>query len=119
MRKTFAPAIAIAAGLSIAVSAASLGSGAASAQSYPSRPVTIIVPFPPGGGLDVTARIMAPHLSEALGQPVVVENAGGAAGSIGVGKAVRSAPDGYTLSIGITSTHVFNGAMYKIGRAHV
>jgi tripartite-type tricarboxylate transporter receptor subunit TctC len=108
------PAIAVAAGLSIAATAASVWSEAASAQPYPSRPITIIVPFPPGGGLDVTARIMAPHMSAVLGQPVIVENSGGAAGSIGVGKAVRANPDGYTLSIGITSTHVFNGAMYKL-----
>jgi tripartite-type tricarboxylate transporter receptor subunit TctC len=88
--------------------------GIANAQSYPSRPITMIVPFPPGGGLDVTARIMAPHLAQALGQPVIVENASGAAGSIAVATAVRAAPDGYTLSIGITSTHVFNGAMYHL-----
>jgi tripartite-type tricarboxylate transporter receptor subunit TctC len=105
MRSRVLPAIV--AGLSIAA-------GVATAQPYPTRPITMIVPFPPGGGLDVTARIMAPLMTQALGQPVIVENASGAAGSIGVGKAVRANPDGYTLSIGITSTHVFNGAMYHL-----
>jgi tripartite-type tricarboxylate transporter receptor subunit TctC len=67
----------------------------ARAQAYPTRPVTIIVPVPPGGVADPIARILADHLTVRLGQPVVVENITGAGGSIGVGRAVRAAPDGY------------------------
>jgi tripartite-type tricarboxylate transporter receptor subunit TctC len=70
------------------------------AQAYPSHPVTIIVPVPPGGVADPIARILADHLTVTLGQPVVIENVSGAGGSIGVGRAARAAPDGYTVSIG-------------------
>ena len=85
---------------------------AASAQSYPSRPITIIVPFPPGGATDVLARFLGERLRETLGQPVVVENVSGAAGTLGVGRAVRAPADGYTLSVGTSTTHMLTGGLY-------
>jgi tripartite-type tricarboxylate transporter receptor subunit TctC len=88
--------------------------GGAVAEDYPSRPITIIVPFAAGGPTDVVARILAEGMRGPLGQTVLIENATGAAGSIGVGKAVRSPPDGYTLSIGHWSTNVINGAIYNL-----
>src|SRR5258705_11133885 len=66
-------------------------------QQYPAKPIRFIVPFPPGGTLDITARIMQPRLSESLGQPIVIENRGGAAGVVGTEAAAGSAPDGYTF----------------------
>jgi len=78
----------------------------ARAEAYPSRPVTIIVPVPPGGVADPIARILADHLTVTLGQPVVVENVTGAGGSIAVGRAARAAADGYTVSIGNWLSHV-------------
>ena len=89
--------------------------GAASAQTFPSRPVTIIVPFSAGGPSDVMARILAERMKVTLGEAILVENVTGAAGSIGVGRAVRSPPDGYTISFGHLGTHVANGAIYKLG----
>jgi tripartite-type tricarboxylate transporter receptor subunit TctC len=89
-------------------------SRAAWAQAYPTRPITIIVPFPPGGISDVMARLMAEPMRAFLGEPVIIENVGGAAGTIGVGRAARAAPDGYTLSIGTTSSHVLTGALYAL-----
>jgi tripartite-type tricarboxylate transporter receptor subunit TctC len=86
----------------------------ASSQSYPSRPITMIVPFPPGGSTDVIGRIMAERMRALLGQPVIIENVGGAGGSIGVGRVARAAPDGYTLDIGQWDTHVGNGALYPL-----
>jgi len=86
----------------------------AAAQTYPSRPINMVVPFAAGGPTDTIARIMAERMSKALGQTVVVENVTGAAGSIGVGRVARAAPDGYTLSIGHWSTHVVNGAVYQL-----
>ncbi|CAN7543941.1 tripartite tricarboxylate transporter substrate binding protein BugD [Bradyrhizobium sp. LjRoot220] len=89
---------------------------AASAQNFPSRPITIIVPFSAGGPSDVMARILAERMKATLGEVVQIENVTGAAGSIGVGRAVRSAPDGYTISFGHLGTHVANGAIYnKLG----
>ena len=79
---------------------------AARADNFPSRPITLIVPFPPGGSTDVAARIMADKMGAALGQPVIVENVGGAGGSIGVGRLARATPDGYTIDIGQWDTHV-------------
>jgi tripartite-type tricarboxylate transporter receptor subunit TctC len=87
----------------------------ASAQVYPSRPVTVVVPYPAGGPTDAVARIVAERMKVSLGQPLVIENASGAAGgSIGVGRAVRAAPDGYTLSFGIWQSHVLNGGIYTL-----
>src|SRR3954463_8552315 len=80
--------------------------GGVEAQTYPSRQITLIVPFPPGGSTDVVARIMAERMRPLLGQPVVVENVGGAGGSIAVGRLARAAPDGYTIDIGQWDTHV-------------
>ena len=82
----------------------------ASAQVYPSRPVMVIVPFAAGGPTDTLARIMADRMQKALGQPVVVENTSGAAGSIGVGRVARATGDGYTLVAGFWGTHVVNAA---------
>jgi tripartite-type tricarboxylate transporter receptor subunit TctC len=85
------------------------------AQSYPTRPITIIVPAAAGGPTDTITRILAQRMSVALGQTLVMENNGAAGGSIAVGRAVRAAADGYTLSIGQVGTHVFNGAIYSLG----
>jgi tripartite-type tricarboxylate transporter receptor subunit TctC len=87
---------------------------AARAQSYPSRPITIIVPYPAGGPTDTLARILADNMKNSLGEPVIVENISGAAGSIGVGRVARSTPDGYTLSIGHWNTHVVLGATMNL-----
>src|SRR6058998_156944 len=76
------------------------------AQTYPSRQLTIVVPFPPGGSTDVVGRIMAEKMRPLLGQPVIIENVGGAGGSIAVGRVARAAPDGYTIDIGQWDTHV-------------
>ncbi len=86
----------------------------ATAQPYPSRPITMVVPFAPGGGSDVAARIVAEPMRKCLGQPVIIENVGGAEGSIGVGRVARATPDGYTISHGITDTHVLNGGFYSL-----
>jgi tripartite-type tricarboxylate transporter receptor subunit TctC len=88
--------------------------GSAFGETYPSRPITIIVPFAAGGGTDVTARILAERMRPSLGQPLVVENVIGAGGSTGVGRAVNAAPDGYTIVIGHWGTHVANGAIYAL-----
>jgi len=88
---------------------------AAVAENYPSRPITIIVPFSAGGPSDAMARILAERMKVTLGEAVLVENVTGAGGSIGVGRAVRAAPDGYTISFGHLGTHVANGAIYKLG----
>ncbi len=84
------------------------------AQTYPTRPITIVVPYPAGGPTDTLARILAEHLRTSLGQPVIIENVSGAGGSIGVGRVARAAPDGYTVSIGHWQTHVLNGASYQL-----
>jgi tripartite-type tricarboxylate transporter receptor subunit TctC len=103
--------------LLIVVIAALLGpgwSGIAAAQDYPTRAITMIVPFPAGGATDTLARFLAEKMRGILGQPVIIENVAGAAGSIGVGRAVRSAPDGYTLSIGTSTTHMLTGGLYAL-----
>jgi tripartite-type tricarboxylate transporter receptor subunit TctC len=95
--------------------AAALGSIApASAQVFPSRPISIVVPFAAGGPTDIIARTMAQRMRVPLGENVIVENVTGANGSLGVGRVARAAPDGYTLSIGHWSTHVVNGAVYPL-----
>ena len=91
--------------LAVALSAAA-GVAAAQAPAFPSRPVTLIVPFPPGGSTDTAARIIGERMRPVLGQTVVIENVGGAGGSIGVGRLARAAPDGYTIDIGQWDTHV-------------
>src|SRR6476619_2118240 len=88
--------------------------GSADAQIYPSRPITMIVPLAAGGPTDTLARIVAEGMRESLGQPVLIENVTGASATIGVGKAVHAAPDGYTLSIGHWFTHVLNGAIHPL-----
>jgi tripartite-type tricarboxylate transporter receptor subunit TctC len=85
-----------------------LCAGSAAAQGFPAKPVTLISPFPPGGSTDTTARILAERMRAPLGQSVVVENVGGAGGTIGVGRVARAAPDGYTIDIGQWDTHVGN-----------
>lgn len=97
-----------------AVCAAVICSSSALAENYPSKPITMIVPFAAGGPLDVLARAIAEPMGATLGQSIIVENAPGAAGSIGVGRVTHAAPDGYTLGIGNWSTHVLNGAIYKL-----
>ena len=86
----------------------------ARAQTYPSRPITLVVPFPAGGSTDAVGRIVAERMRVSLGQAVVIENVGGAGGSIGVGRVARATPDGYTLDIGQWDTHVANGATYTL-----
>jgi tripartite-type tricarboxylate transporter receptor subunit TctC len=84
------------------------------AQAYPSRPITMVVPFAAGGALDVIGRILAPSMRASLGQTIIIENVVGASGSLGVGRVARAAPDGYTLVVGYWGTHVANGAIYEL-----
>jgi tripartite-type tricarboxylate transporter receptor subunit TctC len=98
----------------IALATMLAGLTAARAGDYPSRPITIIVPFAAGGPSDVMARILADRMKTTLGQTVLVENVTGASGSIGVTRAVRSPPDGYTISFGHLGTHVANGAIFPL-----
>jgi tripartite-type tricarboxylate transporter receptor subunit TctC len=86
----------------------------ARAQTYPTRPVIMIVPFPAGGATDVIARIMAERMQGPLGQPIIIENIGGGDGSIGVGRTARARPDGYTICLGIDGTFVLNAAFYSL-----
>ncbi len=94
------------------LAAAALHTGSAAAQAYPSKPIRLMVPFPPGGSTDIIGRIVAQKLSAQLGQPVVVENRGGAGGTIGTAVAAKAAPDGYSLMVGTTSTHVVAPSVY-------
>jgi tripartite-type tricarboxylate transporter receptor subunit TctC len=96
----------------VAVIVLLLATLSAAAQSYPTRPVTLIVPFPAGGGVDAVARIVADKLSHALGQPIVIDNRGGAGGVIGTRLAARAAPDGYTLVMSHTGTTSINPTLY-------
>jgi tripartite-type tricarboxylate transporter receptor subunit TctC len=86
----------------------------ARAQSYPARPITMIVPFASGGPTDVVGRVVAERISKHLGQPVIVENVSGADGRIGTGRAVHARPDGYTIEVGQLATHILNGALYSL-----
>ena len=92
----------------------SAGLALAQPQAFPNRAVTLISPFPPGGSTDAVARVMAERMRHTLGQTVVVENVGGAGGSIGAGRIARAAPDGYTISIGQWDNHVANGVVYSL-----
>jgi tripartite-type tricarboxylate transporter receptor subunit TctC len=86
----------------------------ANAQNYPTRPITMIVPYPAGGPSDTLTRVLAERMKVALGQSIIIENVTGAGGSIGVGRVARAAPDGYTLAIGHNQTHVINGASMSL-----
>jgi len=86
----------------------------ARAQVYPARPITMVVPFAAGGPADIPGRVIAERMRKSLGQPVVIENIGGAAGSIGAGRVARATPDGYTIVLGNMSTHVMNAAFYAL-----
>jgi tripartite-type tricarboxylate transporter receptor subunit TctC len=89
--------------------------GPARADNFPSHPITLVVPFSAGGPTDAMARILGDHMRTTLGQPILIENVTGAGGSLGVGRVVRAAADGYTVSIGHLGTNVANGAIYKLG----
>ncbi len=97
------------AAFALSVAAASPGA----AQDWPSRPITLIVPFAAGGGVDVSARIQAQHMSEVLGRSIVIENVAAAAGMAGGQRVAKAAPDGYTFLIGNTGTHAYNQTLYK------
>ena len=97
----------------LSFSVLALAASSALAQAYPTRPVTIVVPFSPGGGSDTGARMLAQKLSEKWGQPVVVENKAGAAGMVGAEYASKAKPDGYTLLVGNIGTQSINGSLYK------
>jgi len=94
--------------------AAVAGPNHVGAQSYPSRPITMIAPFPAGGPSDALARVLSEPMRAALGQPVLVENVAGAGGNVGIGRLARSAPDGYTIGIGQWSTQVVNAVTYSL-----
>lgn len=98
----------------IAMCAALAGLGAAAAQPYPSRAVTVVVPFGAGGPTDALARILGERMRVSLGQQIIIENVTGAAGTIGVGRVARATPDGYTLILGNWPTQVVNGAIYTL-----
>ena len=104
----------VAAGIAVGLTLALAAAVPAKADNYPSHPITMIVPLAPGGSTDVLGRIMAQAMSARLGQPIVVENVSGAGGTIGVTRAERSAPDGYTILWGMWGTNVANGAIYKL-----
>src|SRR5712692_1126055 len=90
------------------------GIGAATSQTYPSRPITMIVPFAAGGPMDVVARVVAEGMRASLGQTIIIENVVGAGGSIGAGRVAHATPDGFTISYGGWPTHVINGAAYAL-----
>jgi tripartite-type tricarboxylate transporter receptor subunit TctC len=100
--------------LVLAAILAASGVAGASAQTFPTRPINMVVPFAAGGPTDTIARILAEGMRQSLGQTVIIENTTGAAGSIGVGRVARAAPDGYTIGIGHWSTHVVNPAVYPL-----
>jgi tripartite-type tricarboxylate transporter receptor subunit TctC len=92
-----------------------LAAGMASAQEvYPARPITMVVPYPPGGVTDTLARLLAEHMRASLGQPIVIEDLGGAGGSVGVGRVARAAPDGYTIILGNSENFVLNPAVLTL-----
>ena len=97
----------------LAAAAGATLAGPAAPQSFPNRPLRLIVPFPPGGPTDIVARPLAQLLSESLGQPVIVDNRGGAGGSIGADAVAKAPPDGYTLLMGTVGTHAINPSLYR------
>ena len=97
-----------------AIAAISGFAGSAAAQSFPSRPITMIVPFAAGGPTDVIARVVGERMGQSLGQPVVIENVTGAGGTIAAGRVARAAPDGYTLDLATWSTHVVTPVLYQL-----
>src|SRR5579862_8390356 len=98
-----------------AIAAILAGAGSAAGQVYPSRPVTMVVPYGAGGSTDTIGRIVAEQMRVPLGQPVIIENVAGASGTIGVGRVAHAAPDGYTLVFSNWGTHVLNGPMFALG----
>ena len=84
------------------------------AQTYPARPITFVVALPAGGGVDALARVLAEHMKTTLGQPIIIENMGGAGGTLSIARVVRSAPDGYTLGFGTLGQYVISGAVYTL-----
>ncbi len=107
------PRMALAAAAMMVATTASTMTTSAMAQDWPNRPITLIVPFAAGGGVDASARLQALAIGEALGQTIVVENVGAAAGTIGSSRVAKAAPDGYTMLIGNSGTHVYSQALYK------
>jgi tripartite-type tricarboxylate transporter receptor subunit TctC len=101
-------------GIAAGTAALAIPPGVVSAQNYPSRPITMVNPFPAGGPLDSLARMLAAHMQGPLGQSVVIENVTGASGTIGTGRVARAAPDGYTFGLGYWGTHVANAAIYDL-----
>src|SRR5262245_41893066 len=97
-----------------AIIGTALWASTSAAQVYPAKPITMIVPFAAGGPADALARMLGERMKASLGQSLVIENVGGAAGSLGVARVARAEPDGYTIGIGHLGTHVFNGALYKL-----
>jgi tripartite-type tricarboxylate transporter receptor subunit TctC len=93
--------------------ASRLGSSTAVAQGYPTRPVTLVIPFPPGGGNDALGRMVADKMSKSIGQQIVVDNRGGAGGTIATRAVARSAPDGYTILLAYTGTLAINPSLYS------
>src|SRR5689334_18051525 len=114
MKRAYRLHIALTSALLLAAGARGSIDSAAAAQSYPSRPITMIVPFAAGGPTDVIGRAIAERMRVSLGQPIIVENVASASGLLGVERAARAAPDGYTLSLGTWPTHVLNGALFRL-----
>src|SRR5205807_10472870 len=104
---------ALMAGLAPLVLGASPASAQTPTQTWPSRPLTMVIPFAPGGAVDVMGRILSARLSEVLGQQVVIENVGGAGGATGAYRIVKAAPDGYEMVLGSVGTHAQNQSLYK------
>src|SRR5450432_4045219 len=102
-------------GVALLFAVSALGAAAtAQAQTYPARPITMIVPYAAGGPTDVIGRIVAEHMRTSLGQPIIIDNVSGASGSIGTGRLAHAASDGYTFGVGSWPTHVVNGAVYSL-----
>src|SRR5947209_1620405 len=99
--------------LSIIAALAATWVANAAAQEWPTRPITLVAPFAPGGGVDLIARVIAPRLGELLKQQVVVENIGGAGGMTGSNRVARATPDAYQIGFGVTGTHAQNQSLYK------